>query len=264
MMARGGVKVQFLLGYLTLLVGTLLTSGNGFVIMSPLYGVSKASKWPSREGVPSTVVHETGIMSTRKKSDVDSETVAGAFIGGILGGPVGVLLGAQLGKSYGELNRQAGKEQEEQNSAGQSTTTLEAREALNNARSALHAIQTSLQVQREYALRLESDMAELVAKAREAILSGNDEEAQFFLLEKNTIRDKLDGVLKHCCQEDERAIIVQQQIRQLEAEVIERENDNIKRSMNANESTTGDIAGDTANSTIEDPLLKKFRDIGIN
>lgn len=133
--------------------------------------------------------------------------------------------------------------------------------ALEQAFEGLKATQASLETQQSLARRLERDIDELYNKAKTAIESGNEEEAKSFLFQRNQNQEKMVSVLKLCAEEKKRLGVMQDNVDAIERRALEIES-LLQRSVGAKARTETSF-NDLSLST-EDPLLQKFRDLGID
>jgi hypothetical protein len=231
--------------------------------------------------IPQSVktVHPTSVLSNdRFNRDLDErsrqraqgqgggEMAAGAILGGLVGGPFGVLFGAQIGANFGSKNAAKKARTEEMERQGITQDMLDAAQdcgvALEQSMEGLQASEASLDTQQRLARRLDRDSVELYEKAKDAITAGDEEAARTYLLKRTGMQDKLKSVLKLCAEEKKRLGIMKENIsaieqRALEVESILQRTVSSKTIMNA--STSSDFA-----VPVDDPLLKKFRDLGID
>jgi phage shock protein A len=133
--------------------------------------------------------------------------------------------------------------------------------ALEQAMEGLRATKSSLETQQSLARRLERDADDLYEKAKAAIAAGREDEARKFLFERNANQEKLVKVLKLCVEEKQRFDKMQQNVAAIEKRALEIES-LLQRSVSAKARQTS--AFEDLSLSVEDPLLKKFRDLGID
>ena len=198
------------------------------------------------------------------------ETVAGAVLGGMLLGPFGALFGAQIGAGFGANNAIDRARKEEMKRLGVTeemlATAQECGLALERSNEGLQATQDSLRTQQSLARMLDKDAADIYDKAKKALEDGNEERAKDLLFQRNQTQDKLKGVLLQCAEAKKRLEQMEDNVAAIERRAKEVEA-LLQRTIAAKSSqdiSASDLPSvDFALST-EDPLLKKFRDAGID
>lgn len=197
---------------------------------------------------------------------------AGAILGGLILGPFGALFGASIGNQIGMSSAVEKARKEEMAKMGITTEMLEqAREIgllLDRGVEGLKAAEDSLVTQQRFAKKLEEDMERLYKDATIALQGGNESRAKDLLFKRTQIQDKLKKTLMNCVEEKKRLEKMQENVRAIEERALEIEY-LMKRSVGAKTlmDTTSTISAgmDTGLSLApEDPLLKKFRDMGID
>jgi hypothetical protein len=193
------------------------------------------------------------------------EAIAGAVLGTLVAGPFGLLFGSQIGASIGAKNALNKARKEEMERMGITQEMLDSAEqvgiALEQATEGLKATQTSLNTQRSLARRLERDTEELYEKAKAALATGNEDDARKFLFQKTECQEKLKRVLKLCIDEQQRYEKMQENVSAIEKRALEIEA-LLQRSVSAKTRQT--TAFEELSLSVEDPLLQKFRDLGID
>lgn len=210
------------------------------------------------------------MKSRQKAAGGMGETVAGAVLGGMLLGPFGALFGAQIGAGFGANNAVDKARKDEMKRLGVTeemlATAQECGLALERSIEGLQATQDSLQTQQSLARMLDKDATEIYDKAKKALEDGNEERARLLLVQRTQTQDKLKGVLLQCAEAKRRIEQMEDNVAAIERRSKEVES-LLQRTVAAK--STQDISPsdlpsvDFALST-EDPLLKKFRDAGIN
>jgi len=194
------------------------------------------------------------------------EAIAGAVLGTLVAGPFGLLFGSQIGASIGAKNALNRARKEEMERLGITQEMLDSAQqvgvALQEATEGLKATQTSLDTQRALARRLERDTEELYEAAKSAMASGNEDEARKFLFKKTESQEKLKKVLKFCVEEKQRYEKMQENVLAIEGRAMEIES-LLRRSVSASVMQSNEF-NDFTSPSMEDPLLRKFRDIGID
>lgn len=202
--------------------------------------------------------------SRRKAKGGAGETVAGALLGGLLLGPFGALFGAQIGAGFGANNAIDRAKKEEMQRLGITQEMLDTAQecglALERSMEGLKATQDSLQTQQSFARVLDREATDLYEKAKKALEENNEEKARDLLFERSKTQDKLKDVLLQCAEAKKR-------LEQMETNVasIERRAKEVEALLQRNiaAKTTQDLSMDFSLAD-EDPLLKKFRDAGID
>jgi phage shock protein A len=192
------------------------------------------------------------------------ETAAGAILGGLVLGPFGALFGASLGSSLGASRAVDKAKKDELERMGVTESMLEAaREigvALERGVEGLKATQDSLSTLQKFAARLDSDVEKVYEDAKEALTSGDEERARDLLLKKVDIQKKLKKTLINCAAEKQRLEKMEENVRALEERAVEMES-LMKRNMGAKALMD---SSDQFSLADEDPLLRKFKDMGID
>eukprot|EP00585_Thalassiosira_rotula_P013650 CAMPEP_0196133464 /NCGR_PEP_ID=MMETSP0910-20130528/2679_1 /TAXON_ID=49265 /ORGANISM="Thalassiosira rotula, Strain GSO102" /LENGTH=300 /DNA_ID=CAMNT_0041393193 /DNA_START=119 /DNA_END=1021 /DNA_ORIENTATION=+ len=201
----------------------------------------------------------------RSKGGGTGETVGGAVIGGLLGGPFGALFGAQIGASFGAKSQLDKARQDEMKRKGLSTEMLdqatEIGVALQQSVEGLRATQESVDTSQKLAKVLDGREKSIYEKAKIAMSSGDEEGARTLLLERETVKEKLLKVLKSVADDRKRLAMMESNVEALETRALEIES-LLRRSVGA--ASLQDSGGGAGFSLEpEDPLLKKFRDLGM-
>lgn len=192
------------------------------------------------------------------------ETAVGAVLGGLVLGPFGALFGASLGSSIGKNNAISRAKEEELERMGINEDILRnAREigvALQQNIEALKATRESLSSQQNFAKRLDEDAESAYTLAKSALEAGNEEEARLLLVKRKNVQEKLKKALQNCSNENKRLSQMEDNVRVVEKKAMEMEAF-MKRCIA--EKALSNADGIDYSLSIEDPLLQKFRDIGI-
>jgi hypothetical protein len=192
------------------------------------------------------------------------ELAAGAILGGLLLGPFGALFGAQLGAQFGAKNAADRARQAEMERLGITQEMLDAAKeigfTLEQSIEGLQASSNSLETQQRFAKRLEQNMEEIYDKAKREIQAGNEEDARKYLLERQRLQDKLMATLKACADERNRYKQMERNVAALEERAMEIES-LLRRTVGAKTMQNSSMQQLSLND--EDPLLQKFRDMGI-
>jgi len=199
-----------------------------------------------------------------KASGGGGETAAGAILGGLVLGPFGALFGASIGSQFGASRAVDKAKKEELARMGITDEMLEsAREmgaTLERATEGLKATQDSLKTQQNFAKRLDLDADNTYAEAKAALESNNEELARGLLLKRTHIQEKLKKTLINCAEEKKRLLKMQDNVRAIEERAIEMETI-LRRNVGAQSLLDSSTQFSLAD---EDPLLQKFRDVGID
>jgi len=194
---------------------------------------------------------------------------AGAILGGLMGGPFGAVFGASIGNKLGANNAFDKARKEEMEEMGITQQMLDqAKEMgmlLERGMEGLGATEDSLRTQQNFAKRLEEDMVRVYSQAKTALQDGDEDTAKDLLFKRTQIEEKLKKALMNCVEEKKRLTQMEDNIRAIEERALEMES-LLKRSMGAKTlMDTSTAAGDGTGFSLapEDPLLKKFKDAGI-
>lgn len=178
---------------------------------------------------------------------------------------IGALFGASIGSNFGAKNAVDRARRDELERLGITEEMLEsARDvgaALDRSVEGLAATRESLESQQRLARRLDSNAEELYGKAKAALESSDEEAARKYLLERTSIQDKLKQVLLRCGEEKRRVETMESNVALLKEKAME-VNTLLKRAVGAK--ATQDTSDLGLSLTKEDPLLQKFRDLGID
>jgi phage shock protein A len=178
---------------------------------------------------------------------------------------LGLLFGAQIGANLGAKGAANRARKEEMDRLGVTQEMLDAAEecglALQQSMEGLKATQSSLDTHQSLARRLDRDATELYDKAKEAMASGDEEAARTALLRRNENQEKLKKVLKLCAEEKKRFEMMEQNVEAIERRALEVES-LLQRTIGAK--ARQDSSFMDLSLSVEDPLLKKFRDLGID
>ena len=127
----------------------------------------------------------------------------------------------------------------------------------------MKAVRNSLETQQKLARLLDAESSNLYNKAKESISDSNEELARKLLLERTNVQEKLKKVLINCTEEKGRLQKMEDNISQLERRALEI--DMLLRRTVSAKSMQGIANLDLGLSLrSEDPLLQKFKDLGID
>ena len=132
--------------------------------------------------------------------------------------------------------------------------------ALEQAVEGLRATQDSVETSQKLAKTLDKQSESLYERATTAIKSGDEETARRFLLERESVKEKLLKVLKGLSEDRKRITMMEMNVEALETRALEVDA-LLRRSVGASSMQDSSISGLSLDS--EDPLLKKFRDLGM-
>lgn len=182
----------------------------------------------------------------------------------MLGGPFGALFGAQIGASFGAASQLEKARKQELERKGLTPEMLEqANEigmALQQAVEGLRATQDSVDTSQRLAKALDKQQDSIYDKAKTAMASNDEEGARKFLLERTRIKEKLLKVLQSLTEEKKRLEMMKSNVESLETRGLEIES-LLRRSVGASSlQSSADIG---LSLEREDPLLQKFRDLGM-
>lgn len=213
-------------------------------------------------------IQEKAEINARIKAmnkNTTGSTAAGAILGGIVGGPFGALFGASIGSNLGSQSNLEKARKDEMESMGISQEMLDQAQEigilLDRGIESLKLIEDALKTQQNFAKRLESDMDRIYADARLALQDGDEDKARDLLLKKTNLEEKLKKTLMGCVDEKKRLTQMEDNVRALEERALEMES-LLKRSVGAK--TLMDSSMTNLSLEREDPLLKKFKDAGLD
>jgi hypothetical protein len=235
-----------------------------FAVKSRHYhGFHHSSKTEAKMGRNNNLNDDIERVGRQKAQGGMGETVAGAVLGGLLLGPFGALFGAQLGSKVGAVNAVDKAKNEEMARLGVSDEMLKMAEeigtALERSLEGFKASQDSIETQQSLARRLDVNANELYEKAKIAMVSTNEEQAKKLLLDRQMVQEKLKKVLLTCADEQKRLSKMRSNVDALEQRAMEIES-LLARTIGAK--ALKDSSSQFSLSQ-EDPLLQKFRDMGI-
>uniref|UniRef100_A0A7S3L6C3 Uncharacterized protein n=1 Tax=Amphora coffeiformis TaxID=265554 RepID=A0A7S3L6C3_9STRA len=248
-------SISVLNGYSVLPTKTLLYQSSPRVSSHLHPTVLKSNRWNQ----------EIDENSRRKAAGGAGETVAGAVLGGLLGGPFGALFGASVGSSFGSKNAVDRARQEEMKRLGLSQDMLDSAEevglALEKCMQGLKQVQESLETQQRLARRLDADAEELYEKAKAAMTDSKEEDARKYLMERERVRDRLKEVLSNCVTAKAQVAKMETNAAELDRRAMEIEI-LLQRTIGASAMRNTEDLGLSLNDS--DPLLRKFKDMGID
>lgn len=192
------------------------------------------------------------------------EMAAGALLGGLLLGPFGMLFGANIGANIGSKNAFSKARKEEMERLGISQDMLDAAQeigvALQQSTEGLEATRNSLQTQQSLARSFDRESEELYTKAKAMLTSGDEEGARSILLKRTNVQEKLKKVLVLCGEEKRRLEQMESNVDALKQRALEIES-LLNRTVGAK--ARQDSFMDFSLES-QDPLLQKFKDMGID
>ena len=238
--------------------------------------------------------------NSRKKAQGGGmgETVAGAVLGSLVLGPfgryllcyrnrscsrlpvcfhnqlayfhfafAGAIFGASIGANLGARKAEMEARKAEIERLGLSQDMLDMAQdiglSLEKSIEGMEAVRSSLETQQKLAKLLDADSSSLYTKARHALDESNEELARKLLLERTSVQEKLKKVLVSCTEERGRLQKMEENIAQLERRALEI--DSLLRRTVSAKSLQGTADLDVGLSLrSEDPLLQKFKDLGID
>jgi phage shock protein A len=178
------------------------------------------------------------------------------------------LFGASIGSNFGAKNAFDRARKEEMERLGLSQEMLDLAQeigiSLQNSNEGLQAVQASLDTLQMYAKRLDGDAKDLYARANGALADNQEDLARKLLLDRTAVQEKLRQVLLQCAEERGRLKTMQDNVAQLERRALEVDS-LLRRTVSAKTTSTLTDTSDLGLSLRrEDPLLQKFRDLGID
>ncbi|EED91553.1 hypothetical protein THAPSDRAFT_6174 [Thalassiosira pseudonana CCMP1335] len=183
----------------------------------------------------------------RAKGDGVGSTATGAVIGGILGGPF-------VDKARQEELKRKGLTPDMLDMASDVGV------ALKQAVEGLRATHDSMDTSQRLAKNLDRQSETIYERAKAAIASGDEETARTLLEKREAIKEKLLKVLRNLAEDKKRLATMESNVEALEARGLEIES-LLRRSVGAAALKDTDMSEFSLEP--EDPLLKKFRDLGM-
>jgi phage shock protein A len=132
--------------------------------------------------------------------------------------------------------------------------------ALKQSMEGLRATQDSVETSQRLAKTLDNQSESIYERAKNAIESGDEELARKLLMERESVKEKLVKVLKALAEDRKRLLIMQSNVEALEARGLEIES-LLRRSVGT--SALKDSSINNFALEPEDPLLQRFRDLGM-
>eukprot|EP00985_Skeletonema_marinoi_P008312 scaffold3744_cov123-Skeletonema_marinoi.AAC.3 len=194
------------------------------------------------------------------------EVAAGAILGGLLGGPFGALFGMQIGSQIGAAQTVNKARMEEMERKGVTPAMLEQAteigQILEGAIEGLRATQESVDTSQRLAKALDKQSDSVYERAKAAMQSGDEDVARKLLLERETIKEKLLKTLKGLSEEKKRLTAMESNVEALETRALEIES-LLRRSVGAASVKDASDMNMGLSLEQEDPLLRKFKDLGM-
>jgi phage shock protein A len=134
--------------------------------------------------------------------------------------------------------------------------------ALEQSLEGLKASRDSLETQQSLARRLDADAEDLHNRAKYAITESREEDARKYLLDRTNVQGKLKKVLKQCVDEKRRVEQMESNVLVLEQRAMEV--DALLRRTIGAKAMSRDSSSIGLSMPMDDPLLRKFRDLGID
>jgi hypothetical protein len=219
-------------------------------------------------------------VQTGQAGSGTGETVAGAVLGGLLLGPFGALFGASIGSSLGGKNAVAKARQQELERLGITQEMLDSATdigvALERSLQGLQTVQESLETQQRLARRLDAECNDLYDKAKSFLTSGNEDEARKLLLKRTRVQEQLKQALQNCALAKKQQATLTENAGRLEQRAMEidtllRRASGAKAMQDASSALLTGATGlvdDNVDFGLSlrdsDPLLRKFKDMGID
>lgn len=262
-----------LLPYLCVILLVFLPAAASFAVPTPLHSHRSIVRFPStalrndnlRDQIEQAAQRRA--YENKARGGGTGETVGGAVIGGLLGGPFGALFGAQIGSTFGRASELDKARNEEMKRKGLTPEMLdqanEIGAALRQSVEGLRASQDSVDTGQRLAKNLSGQSDSIYEKAKSAIASGDEEGARKLLLERERVKEKLLKILKGMAEERKRLTKMESNVEALETRGLEIES-LLRRSVGAAAmQDSASIADIGLSLEAEDPLLKKFKDLGM-
>mmetsp|Transcript_41322 Transcript_41322/g.46967 ORF Transcript_41322/g.46967 Transcript_41322/m.46967 type:complete len:282 (-) Transcript_41322:263-1108(-) len=281
------MAIQKLVYNVVFVLGSILAKKCNCFVVTTFSSSRKQQLLNSNLHVRQSSCWSTALRGDKFNRDIDEKSrqrasnkgggsvAAGAILGGLVGGPFGALFGAAVGGNMGSKNALDRARKEEMEKKGITQEMLDAAEevgyALEQSMEGMDATKDSLRSQQSLARRLEFDMNNIYDKAKAAMVDGREEDARKLLLQRSKEQDRLKDVLKRCAEEVKRIDVMESNVSALQKRALEIEAI-LQRAVGAKaRQDSADFAdrqlplSDTDFSlSREDPLLEKFKDLGID
>jgi phage shock protein A len=179
----------------------------------------------------------------------------------------GAIFGASIGANIGARKAEMDAKRAEMERLGITQEMLDMAQdigvSLEKSIEGIKAVRSSLETQQRLAQLLDAESSSLYKKAKQALDDSDEELAKKLLLQRVTVQEKLKKVLLNCVEEKGRLQIMEDNISRLERRAIEI--DSLLRRTVSAKSLIGSAEFDVGLSlSSEDPLLQKFKDLGID
>mmetsp|Transcript_2416 Transcript_2416/g.6498 ORF Transcript_2416/g.6498 Transcript_2416/m.6498 type:complete len:288 (+) Transcript_2416:80-943(+) len=283
---RSLIKITFLWGVV------LAGKCEGFLSTAGTSGVARQQHQQRVDDPPASVppgvsCGSTALRGDRFNRDINEKSLekasgggggsvaTGAILGGLVGGPFGALFGAAVGGNIGTKNAFDRARKDEMQKRGITQEMLDAAEevgyALEQSMIGMEATRESLRSQQTLARRIEEGRNDDYEKAKVAMVEGREEDARSLLLKRSGDQDRLKDALKLCVEEKKRIDVMKGNVSALQTRAVEVEAI-LQRAVGAKaRRDSSDLAANQSpisdldlSLSREDPLLKKFRDAGID
>eukprot|EP00533_Pseudo-nitzschia_delicatissima_P002698 CAMPEP_0116101500 /NCGR_PEP_ID=MMETSP0327-20121206/12845_1 /TAXON_ID=44447 /ORGANISM="Pseudo-nitzschia delicatissima, Strain B596" /LENGTH=282 /DNA_ID=CAMNT_0003593469 /DNA_START=5 /DNA_END=853 /DNA_ORIENTATION=+ len=282
------MTIQKLACSIAFVVGFFLVKGNNGFVLSPLNSCRNQRVFNTlRRDGRRVSYFSTALRGDKFNRDINDksrqratgegggEMAAGAVLGGLLGGPFGAMFGAAVGGNLGANKAFDRARKDEMTRKGITQEMLDAAEevgyALEQSFEGMEATKESLRSQQKLARQIDSDVNDWYDKAQKAMVDGREEDARTFLLQRNKSQDSLKEALVRCAEEKKRIEVMEGNVsalqkRALEVEAILQRAIGAKSRQDSSDlvARQTDLAETSFSLSREDPLLKKFKDLGID
>jgi phage shock protein A len=169
-----------------------------------------------------------------------------------------------VGSSLGAKKAVDRARQEEMKRLGLSQDMLDSAEevglALEQCMQGLTQVQASLETQQRLARRLDADATALYEKAKDAMAENQETKAREYLFERQKVQDRLKEVLENCVTAKKQVATMEKNAAVLEQRAMEIET-LLQRTVGATAMQNTESLGLSLSQS--DPLLQKFKDLGI-
>ena len=218
---------------------------------------------PGLQTSPPLVVRSRTAVITCKENDEAKGAVGGAVLGGLLLGPFGALWGSQIGANMGANNRAKRQQSEQLAAMGLTKDVIElARKTaaeLQEAEQSLAIVEGAQRSQKSLVDTHARTMETAYAAAEAALRSGDEDAARTQLELRQAAKAKKEFAEADLAQATQRVATMQSSVAAL-AERASRIEQSIATT--ASSATMGRASASSVDLDDEDPLEKKFRDLG--
>ena len=194
--------------------------------------------------------------------DETKGAIGGAVLGGLIAGPFGALWGAQIGGTVGANKRAKLEAQQRLDNMGLSKEVIDGARAvaqeIEEAEQNLMIVQSAEASQQSLLQTLEDSAADAYYAASEALRGGDEAAARTHLEKRQGLLAKINYAKAELAEASDRVAIMQTNMASLKQKATE-----IEALVARSVATAADMRlQGSSEAELEDPLLRKFRELG--